>query len=256
MKINRTLNTKVLALLFLTSLLSSCGIFKKKCGLQDPLVELPNDANDRLGKNAFEFTDLNIKARAQYETPTDKQNFTMLIKMKKDSAIWISISGFGFEVVRALVDNDSLKVMNKMTKSYFVTGIEDLKNLLHYEVSLAQLQSLLVGNSPFPASQYTLYQGENSVLFTKEAFIKSLLELNRSFRINQNALVQDNSADSLVVQYSEFQKMKPNGCLPGKIEANYGSGKTKLVLQYNSVSTTKIDNLPFRIPDSYTRGFK
>jgi hypothetical protein len=238
----------------LSILLSSCGLFKKSCTHQEALYELPADAAHKLGKNEFEFKDLNIRAKAVYTTPSEKHSFTMSIKMKKDSAIWISISGFGFEVMRALIDTDSIKIINKLNKTYFVKGIGELRDIIQFDVSLGQLQQLLVGNTPFEANQYTLYNGENQTLFKKETFIKSLLEVSKSYRIAKNSLLQDGKADSLIINYKDFRKIKKHGCIPGDIFADYGSGKTTFQIHYNSVTTTKIDNLPFNVPPKYTHG--
>jgi hypothetical protein len=236
--------------------LTSCGLFKKSCNHQNILYSLPDDAAQKLAKNAFLYDDLNIRAKVVYASESEKHSFTMNVKMKRDSAIWVSISGFGFEVMRVLIEPDSVKMINKLSKSYYTTGIEDLKNMIHFDVNLNQLQQILVGNTPFAALKYSLHDGENKELIKKEAFIKSLLELNESYRISKNSLLQDGEGDSLVIHYSNFQKLKKMGCIPGKVFADFGKGKTTVQIQYNSVTSTKIDNLPFNVPPTYKNGFK
>lgn len=218
------------------------------------LLELPTDASSKMAKNQFDFEDLSIKARALYSTEQEQQSFTMLIKMKRDSAIWVSVSGLGFEVVRILVDTDSIRMLNKFAKSYTALGVEQLKSIIGYDVDLYQLQAILIGNSPFPATKYSLVNGEGNTLIARDAFIQNALRLNESFRIGEAELTQTGSTDSLHIQYNEFQTLKKEGCFPGKVDADYGSGKTKLSIQYNSVSTSKIDNLPFKVPSNYKRG--
>lgn len=254
MRINRTHKSLPLLLILVCSLFASCGLFKKTCANQAVLTEIPNDAAKKMANNAFDFKHLTLKAKAVYSAPNQKQSFSMSIKMKKDTAIWVSISGFGFEVMRVLIESDSVRLMNKLNKTYTVKGIEDLRSLVNFDVTLSQLQNLLVGNSPYIATDYSLYQGENKMLFKKEAFIKSLLELTESFRVSQNSLIQDGQSDSLIISYSEFQNLKKEGCIPGLLNAEYAAAETSLSLQYNSVSTATIDRLPFNVPPSYKRG--
>ncbi|MBN2637593.1 MAG: DUF4292 domain-containing protein [Bacteroidales bacterium] len=69
------------------------------------------------------------------------------LRMKKDSLIWLSIvPAMGIEVARAEVTPDSLKLINRMNKSFFLGNFSLMDSLLHTSVDYDVVQSLLMGN--------------------------------------------------------------------------------------------------------------
>ena len=70
--------------------------------------------------------------------------------MKKDSLIWISVTGVGFEVARGLITKDSIVFMDKFHKEYFAFNYEQLSKKYNFDLNFALLQSIIIGNLPFP----------------------------------------------------------------------------------------------------------
>jgi hypothetical protein len=70
--------------------------------------------------------------------------------MRRDSAIWVSISpALGIEVFRILLTPDSLKLISKVpdNKYYYVGRFDVLSDMLGTEIDFDMLQNLLVGNA-------------------------------------------------------------------------------------------------------------
>lgn len=104
----------------------------------------------KINEVAFDY--LTAKSKVSFES--NKQNFdntNVNIRMKKDSLIWISVTGVGFEVARGLITPDSIVFMDKFHKQYFVFTYEQLSKKYNFELNFALLQSVIVGNLPFPA---------------------------------------------------------------------------------------------------------
>src|SRR5437870_9115346 len=102
-------------LLIATSFLFSCHTTKKVTDAPLP-VKLKGDnvieLFDSMMAHQFDFTWLSAKADVEY---TDRNNetttFDVNVRMKKDSAIWISITPLlGIEVARVLVTPDSMRI--------------------------------------------------------------------------------------------------------------------------------------------------
>ena len=65
------------------------------------------------------FTTFYGRAKANYSSPKASGNATVYIKMRKDSIIWISITGpLNIEGARVLVTPDSVKIINKLGELY------------------------------------------------------------------------------------------------------------------------------------------
>ena len=75
---------------------------------------------DSMMAHQFTYTWLSAKADVEY---TDRNNetssFDVNLRMKKDSAIWISITPLlGIEVARVLVTPDSMRILDRIGKTY------------------------------------------------------------------------------------------------------------------------------------------
>jgi hypothetical protein len=71
------------------------------------------------------------------------------IRMKKDSIIWLSVTGVGLEVARGIITPDSIVFMDKIHKDYFVFNYEQLSKQYNFDLNFALLQSVIIGNLPF-----------------------------------------------------------------------------------------------------------
>lgn len=89
------------------------------------------------------------RARMQYDGPELSQSFSANIRIRHDSIIWLSLTGFlGIEGARAKITPDSLFVIDKLNARYVRTGLERLSALLPVrDVDFELLESLLTGNA-------------------------------------------------------------------------------------------------------------
>ena len=81
------------------------------------------------------FTFLNAKGKAQINMKGNKQGANVTLRMRRDSIIWISAGLVGVEGVRAVLTHDSVRVLNKLEKTYFSGGYDYLSKLLNVPVS-------------------------------------------------------------------------------------------------------------------------
>jgi hypothetical protein len=101
-------------------------------------------------RNQFDFEWIGMKIDAESVTMGETQGFKATLRMRKDSAIWVSISpALGIEVFRILITPDSLSMISKIpdNKFYYQGGFEVLSAMLGTEIDFDMLQNLLVGNA-------------------------------------------------------------------------------------------------------------
>ena len=70
---------------------------------------------DSMQRHAFYFEWVTGKAKVEVYEGTNKTEFTASIRMRKDSAIWLSVSpALGLEVARVLITRDSIRVIDRL----------------------------------------------------------------------------------------------------------------------------------------------
>jgi len=101
-------------------------------------------------RNEFHFDWIGMKIDAESVTMGETQGFKATLRMRKDSAIWVSISpALGIEVFRILITQDSISLISKIpdNKYYYSGSLDVLSNMLGTEIDFDMLQNLLVGNA-------------------------------------------------------------------------------------------------------------
>lgn len=94
------------------------------------------------------------KARMEYESGDKSQDFTATFRIRRDSAIWISVVAVGglVPVARILITPDSVLYINYLVREASRLGIADAAGLLPLPARFSQLQSLLLGDVLEPAA--------------------------------------------------------------------------------------------------------
>jgi hypothetical protein len=99
-------------------------------------------------KSWTEYKQLGMKIEGFTKNSEDNIEFKANIRIKKDSAIWMSFSpALGIEVARVLILQDSLKVLSKIpdNKFAYISDIAALEEYLHFDLDLEDLENLLSG---------------------------------------------------------------------------------------------------------------
>ncbi len=143
---------------FLISLLvlaSSCRskktIANKPINAPTSIIGTGISSSDSLSR-AMQIADAPIQwfgAKISVDSDINNQtnSFSANLRIKKDSAIWISISpALGIEVARVLITPDSLKFINRINGTYFKGDFKYLNELLQIEVNFKMIQAILLGN--------------------------------------------------------------------------------------------------------------
>jgi len=133
-------------LLILLLVISGCKT--KRVLTKSPLLPLSEKAIiAQLEANAFEFSTLSAKLDVSAVTETENRSFKVNMRVAADSAIWMSITpALGIEAARAMVSEDSLKFIDKLSDKYYMGDYRALDSLFGYEAQYDFLENLLVGN--------------------------------------------------------------------------------------------------------------
>jgi len=136
----------ILFLCLLAMIFSSCKT--KRVLTKSPLLPLSEKAIiAQIQANTFDFSTISAKLDVSVLTEKENRSFKVNMRVEADSAIWMSITpALGIEAARALVSEDSLKFIDKLSDKYYLGDYRALDSLFGYEAQYDFLENLLVGN--------------------------------------------------------------------------------------------------------------
>ncbi len=208
---------------------------------------------------AFQY--LSAKGKAQVEIKGDLKSANLNLRLKRDSAIWVSASLLGIEGVRALLTTDSVRVINRLEKTYFAGGYDYLSRLLQVPVSFAQVQALLLGDYlPAPAGTTPTVAAEATSQRVRYPQASTVVEqlLQASGRMQQLRLSEAAKQREMTVDYADFKALDGPDSLPfaykTSIRAQQAKASTTATLDYSKVVAGDARlSFPFSVPASYKK---
>lgn len=214
-----------------------------------------------INNNHIDFNTFSGKIKVDYWDKDGKgPDLTVFVRIKKDSAIWLSVNAtvFSYEAFRVLITPDSVKLINKKDKIVQLRASNYLVEVAHLPFNFQGLQDLIIGNPVF-------LDQANIVSYKKDNSVTSLLSIGDIFK---NLLTIGN--DDFLVRNAKLDDVDPNRNRTASIAySNYnGSGGKPFATfrKINLVEKNKIDveldfkqfsfneslNFPFSIPKNYT----
>ncbi|MBI3511768.1 MAG: DUF4292 domain-containing protein [Bacteroidetes bacterium] len=98
----------------------------------------------------FDFVWMSAKLNCEASDDSSTTSFNVMLRMKKDSAIWMNVTDpvIGISVARAYITRDSVKFMQFLPQQKCFAGdFAILSSMLQIDVDFDMMQSLLIGNS-------------------------------------------------------------------------------------------------------------
>lgn len=166
---------------------------------------------DSIQAHAFHFEWFSGKARVGVTRGNDNTNFTANFRIKKDSAIWISITpALGVEVARMLLTKDSIQVINRLSRKRDTRGYDFFKSYTSLPVDFYTVQNLITGNLLFIRNSYDVKKTTDSLilLLSNENSAGDSIVLSKSFQLLSQFLTESpqknfSSSNSLYdIQYN------------------------------------------------------
>lgn len=232
-----------------------------------------DDLLEKLDSSAFKADWMQAKATVKTKEEDKESSFTIHLRARKDSAIWISVTPLlGIEAARVLITNDSILVLDRINNKYRVGTMEYINKLLQMKVNFEIVQSLLIGNFfAYKKSENKF----NSVYMEEKYYILSSLtkhKLKRSLEEKDpnKAVIQDCYVDAnyrltkvsvedqkihktLVTDYSDF-RLTDAGLFPFKSVTKIIAEKNfEISIDYSKVEVGEKQEFPFNIPASFER---
>ncbi len=155
-----------------------------------------------------DFESLSNRAKIVWTQSGSTKNLKANIRIRKDSVIWISVTAtFGFEVLRLVMTPDSVKLLDKINKKYYLKPISYVGDITGTPLNYHIFQSIFVGrlindndkemSSLISTNEFTLKSEDSTLL------IHTLID-KETFLINRVTLLDIRYKRQLVMDYSEY----------------------------------------------------
>jgi hypothetical protein len=202
------------------------------------------------------------KARINIRDDKKEKDVKATIRIRKDSVIWMDISVVGVSGARALINHDSITIRSNVDKEYFVFEFAELSKRFNFEINYHIVQAALLGNLLYD-------KRENDMVITDGTFnvleqligttiIKNYIN-TASTKLEKVDLKENNSNNSLVINYSNFQnvgtKVFPyNGVISILYKTPAGLINNTITFEYTKAEVGDRElKFPFNIPRRYER---
>ncbi|TBH70998.1 DUF4292 domain-containing protein [Aquirufa nivalisilvae] len=221
-----------------------------------PVEEEPKVATEDLN-----FNYLKAKSKVLWKTNSNSDTYTVDIRMKKDSLIWMNISVSMITGATGLFTKERVQFFHKINNEYFNLTYDSLSTKMGFKVTYEILQSLIVGNQPFKKNHSrVIRENENYILKQDEGRIQidNYVGPNRKLK---KLLVNDGPTENkLTLDYEDFaainQFLFP---FSSQITLDVKDKDNKLVKTLISIKYSKVELLetplefPFKVPAKYLK---
>jgi hypothetical protein len=228
-------------------------------------------------KKSIDYSFFYSKINVEFKDSKKTQSFKTSVKMRIDSAFSGTISKGPIIAATYLIDTDSVKSTNKLSKCYFTENLSSISSLIGVELEYDSFQNLLIGK-PLYVDETIKYKQIKDKL--KEFYILSSHRKRKFKRIdNEKINLEKEKNNDIFIKYyfspDSVNLVKMNIEIPGNtvsIDVNYL--ETKLVnnfsvpelttikivhpkdslfleLDYSKVKINQPKRIKFSVPSSY-----
>jgi len=207
------------------------------------------------------FNTFSAKVKVDIEDSKGKQpDITAVIRMIKDSAIWISLNAtfLNIEIYRVLIKPDNVILMNKQDKEVQYRTLEYLQEMADIPMDFSTLQNLLIGNPVYFNDSISSFResGDRILLGTIGPLFKTLITLNAvnlnlsHIKLDDVDMSRNRTAD---ISYDSYEMKDTIAFSTNRQITISEKNKLNIRLKFKQYEFNKELSMPFNIPKNYKR---
>jgi hypothetical protein len=224
----------------------------------DSAIKVAQTIN-KIDSQRVQYSTFSAKLKIDYTDDKGKKfDLNAYLRMKKDSAIWLSVTVplLGTEAFRVLITPDTVSILDKINRTIQYQSFEYLKQLTNLPFDFYKLQDLFIGNPVFLDSNIIAYKENDALISITSAgpsfknfstFSNSDLLLQRS-KLDDADITKNRTADLGYQDYETFGKLqfstKRNIMVADKTKLDIG-------LDFKQIVFDAPISFPFSIPGNY-----
>lgn len=228
---------------------------------QEDSIQHVQSVISAFNENHIAFKSFSAKIKVDIEDNNGKQpDITAVVRMVKDSAIWISLSAtfLNIELYRVLIKPDSVILLNKQDKSVNFRSLDYLQEVTEIPIDFATLQDLIIGNPVFYTDSIVSYREVNGQILMGSIgpVFKNLLTIDQNnklllhIKLDDVNLSRNRTAD---ITYDNYEAQSGFAFPTTRQITVSEKNKLDIRLKFKQYEFNKELSLPFNIPKNYKR---
>jgi len=198
---------------------------------------------------------LSLKGKINLEKEGQKINVSTDIRIRRDSAIWLSVNGpFGIELFRAVLTPDSIFYINISKSTFRKQPISYLHQQIKTEISFQQIQKMFFGTPNIKKGKYSFLKNEKTYIISAKNKTEGTISFNidkETFRIIEGSYFK-NKDEYFKFNLTNYVLIKTNFLIPKKLLLDMRARDNFLVeLNHSKITANKKLIMNFSIPKSY-----
>ena len=243
---------------FLLFTLLSCSPKISKKGV------LTEDDNPSLFLKKAVFAPEWMEGKCQLQMESEGSNLSGqgIIRVRRDSAIWVSLRKLGFEVGRALILKDSFFYLDRLNNVFEGHPISFIKEKYQLPGDFSHLQALLLGNAPLnDTSDFIITNKDSFDWQLQKSMDNGILSLGWDFnnkRISAIDWGQPSSNKYFKMKFGDYKPLESKQQFSYFRDLNIQSAETgnlHVVLSFNQVQFNLPVSLRFDVPQRYSGSY-
>ncbi|MFN8249201.1 MAG: DUF4292 domain-containing protein [Ferruginibacter sp.] len=159
-------------------------------------IKLIRETVDQIHAHTIDFKTFSARIKVDIEDSKGKQpDITAVVRIIKDSAIWMSLSAtiLNVEVYRVLITKDSVTLLNKQNREVQYRSLDYLQEVAEMPVDFKTLQDLIVGNPVFFNDSILSFRkaGDYILLNCIDKVFKNLLTISADNKLLAHSKLDD-----------------------------------------------------------------
>ena len=224
-------------------------------------TELMRSVLEDLNRNIIQYNTFSAKIKVDAEDNNVKQpDLTAVVRMVKDSAIWVSLSAtfLNIEVYRVLITKNQVILMNKQDKEVQYRTLDYLQEVTNIPFDFETLQNMLIGNPVYYSDQPTAFRKKDDMYLISFVgkFFKHLLTLSTDRALIQHSKLDDVElarSRTASITYGEYENIDGRMFSTNRHISITEKKKLDVKLKYKQIEFNKELSVSLTVPKNYTR---
>ena len=249
---------QLIIILFVFGFMSACTATKK---IRKGEISEENITTQylmqKLNEQAIDYEWFEGRSKMRYIDMTQNRSVKTVIRMRKDSLIWMSFQLFGIEGARIKMTPDSVYVLNRINKQYAIQPLSLVEEMINIPADFNALQSLLIGNPVlYPEAIYNLEKKDSFYLLNTDTILNTTYNIEKKSYIINSLTLQNESKQKVEMSFYNYQTLENDrffSMLRDIFISSPTKGNASVEIEYNKVTFDIPKSTTFNIPDSYEK---
>ena len=239
-------------------LFSACSAVKKadKGETEERKITMPY-LLDQLDEKSIDYEWFEGRSKLRYIDMTQNRSIKAVIRMKKDSLIWMSFQMFGIEGARVKMTQDSVYVLNRINKQYAIQPLSLVEDMINIPADFNALQALLIGNPIlYPEADYHLETKDSFYLLSTDTILNTTYNIQKESYLINSLTLKNERKQKIEMSFEDYQTLENNrifSMMRDIIISSPTKGNASVEIEYNKIIFDIPKSMNFNIPSSYKK---